>query len=108
MYEQRLGLVARRADELDTYWQRFRSSCYQGPIAGGFSREWFAVFDPRAMPGAIAPGCEAMFADLRRVAGDVRDAVVAAEESARRDDVYPGVRREIRGRLRLEYPVWDR
>ncbi len=107
-YEQTLAHLAREADSLDGYWRRFRNACYQGTIAAGFDREWFALFDPRAMQGAVAPGCEAMFADVRRIASDIRDGVAAAEETARRADVYPGGRRDVRRRLRLDYAGWDR
>jgi len=107
-YEQILTLVARRADQLDDYWRRFRASCYEGRIAGGFDREWFAVWDSRAMQGAVSPGCGPMFSDVRRLADEISAQVLAAEEGARQAGVYPGVRRDVRRRLRLDYDAWDR
>lgn len=108
LYEQAMGQLARRADTLENSWRQFRASCYEGRLAGGFDREWFAVFDERAMQGAVAPGCDGWFADFRRQAAEVRDGVIAAEEAARRADVYPGLRRDARRRHRLDYPGWDR
>ena len=32
----------------------------------------------------------------------------AADEAARRADVYPGTRRDLRQRYRLDYAGWDR
>lgn len=108
LYEQAMGQLARRADTLENSWRQFRASCYEGRVARGFDREWFAVFDERAMQGAVSPGCGGWFADFRRQAAEVRDGVIAAEEAARRADVYPGFRRDARRRHRLDYPGWDR
>jgi S1-C subfamily serine protease len=107
-YEEAMRELARRADVLEGSWRQFRSNCYEGRIAGTFDREWFAVFDPRAMQGQVPQGCSSWFADFQRAAGDVRDGVIAAEEAARRADVFPGVRRDVRRRHRLDYPGWER
>ena len=53
--EQTLSLLSRRAESLDDYWRRFRQSCYEGRVGGAFDHEWFAVFDTRAMSGAVSP-----------------------------------------------------
>jgi S1-C subfamily serine protease len=107
-YEQTLAQLARHADALDDYWRRFRSTCYRGPISGAFDREWFAVFEPRAMQGVVANGCDSAFSDIQHQASAVRDGVRSAEEPARRADVYPGTRRDLRRRYRLDYAGWDR
>ena len=60
------------------------------------------------MQGAVSPGCTSAFSDIQRVANDVRDAVVAAGETARQADVYTGTRREILQRYKLAYAGWDR
>lgn len=107
-YEQGIVALARRADALDDYWNNFTRVCYEGRIVGAFGREWFALWDSRAMPGVVSPGCLQTFADLRRVAEDIRTTVASLEESARRSDVYPGVRRDLLRRYRLDYPGWNR
>jgi hypothetical protein len=107
-YEAALTQLARRGDALDRTWRDFRASCYEGRVVGAFDREWFAFFDQRTMKGAVSPGCAAWFSDIQREANDVRDAVIAAEESARRAGVFPGVRRDLRRRHRLDYPGWER
>jgi S1-C subfamily serine protease len=107
-YEQAITALARRADALDERWRSFTRICYEGRIAPVAGREWFALWEPRAMQGAVSPGCTSAFSDIRRVADDVRDAVVAAGETARQADVYPGTRREILQRYKLAYTGWDR
>jgi V8-like Glu-specific endopeptidase len=107
-YREALAQLSQRADSLDDYWRRFKAACYAGRIGGSLDREWFAVFDPRAMQGTVALGCEASFAEVKRYANEIRDRSQAAEEAARRADVYPGTRRDARRTYRLAYPGWDR
>ena len=107
-YEQTIAQLAKRADALDDYWRRFRTSCYRGPIVGTFDREWFAFFEPRAMQGSVANGCGSAFSDTQQQANAVRDGVARAEEAARRGDVYPGARRDILRKYRLDYAGWQR
>ncbi len=107
-YEQILEKLARRADGLDDYWKRFKATCYSGTVSGSLDREWFAIWDSRAMPGTVSPGCTGAFSDVRHEAGLIRDQMIAAEEAARQADVFPGTRRELRRKYRLDYPAWDR
>jgi S1-C subfamily serine protease len=107
-FEKAIAQLAQRADALDDRWRSFRTGCYQGRVAGSFDREWYAFFDQRAMQGTVGQGCEPSFAELQRTAREIRDGVAAADEAARVADVYPGVRRDILKRLRLDYAGWGR
>ena len=103
VFEQTVSQLAQDADRLDERWKSFAIACYQGRIAGSFDRPWFAFFDPRAMQGTVPAGCDAAFADLRSSANRIRDRLRAADEDARRSDVYPGARRDVLRRFRLDY-----
>jgi S1-C subfamily serine protease len=107
-YETTLAAVARRADQLDSYWRRFRSECYNGSIAGTFDREWFSVFEGDKMRGTVSPACLNSFSSFVADANAVKANIAAAEEAARKGDVYPGVRRDLRQKYRLDYVGWDR
>ena len=107
-YEQGLQQISRQAASLDDYWRSFVRACYEGRVAGAFDHDWFAVFEPRAMPGAVSPGCGPNFAQIKTRAEAIRDELMALDEAARRADVYPGTRRELRQRYRLDYSGWDR
>jgi len=107
-YEQAVTQVARRADALDSRWASFKGSCYEGRIVGSFDREWFAFWDPRAMQGAVSPGCGLAFNEIRRAAYDIRNEVVGLSEAARRADIFPGVQRDVLRKYRLDYSGWDR
>ncbi|HEV2983685.1 MAG TPA: trypsin-like peptidase domain-containing protein [Vicinamibacterales bacterium] len=107
-FEQAIAQLARRADALDDQWRNFRNTCYEGRVAGSFDHEWFALWDQRAMQGAVSRGCGPFFGEIRQTANAIRDAVLAAEETARRADVYPGTRREVLHHWRLDYTGWGR
>ena len=107
-YEQALAILASRAATLDGYWRAFRSGCYAGPIVGTFEHEWLALWDQRAMQGAVAPQCNSRWEELRRLAQAIRDDALAADEAARRADVFPGTRRELRRKYHLDYAGWER
>jgi len=107
-FEQTIGQLARRADALDARWRNFRNMCYDGRVVGSFDREWYALWDQRAMQGSVAPGCTAYFGEIRQTATAIRDAVRAAEEAARRADVYPGTRRDVLRHWRLDDAGWSR
>ena len=103
VFERTVAQLAQDADRLDDRWRNFYTVCYRGQIVGAFDRPWFAVFDPRAMQGTVPAGCDASFADIKASASRIRDALRAADETARRADVYPGARRDVLRRYRLDY-----
>ena len=105
-YEQAIAQLARRADALDSRWNSFIRTCYEGQVSGSFDHQWFALWEPRAMQGAVSPGCGPSFTDLRRDASEIRNTIAALDEAARREDIYPGTRREILRRYRLDYSGW--
>jgi hypothetical protein len=100
--------LSHRADALDSRWRAFKSACFEGQVGGGLDREWFSLWEPRALQGAVSPGCAMELAAIRRLADDFRAEVASAGEAARRADVYPGTRRDTLRRYRLEYSGWDR
>jgi S1-C subfamily serine protease len=106
VYETAIAQLARRADALDGQWTSFTARCYQGRIVGRFDRPWFALWDTRAMQGAVAPGCGVYFDELRRQATEIQQAVTAVDESARVADIYPGTRRDVLRKHQLDY--WTR
>ena len=107
-YEEAIRTLSQRADALDRQWTAFVAACYEGRIAGGFDRDWFALWDARAMQGAVASHCGAYFDDLKRSATEIQRAVIAADEAARQADVYPGTRRDLLRKYRLDYAGWTK
>jgi trypsin-like peptidase len=107
-YEQAVAQLARRADALDDRWRSFIRACYEGRVVGTFDHGWFALWDQRAMQGAVSAGCGGTFNDLRQDAESIRSDVATVDEIARQADVYPGTRREVVRRYHLDYAGWNR
>ena len=107
-YDAALATLSTRADQLDGYWRRFKTDCYEGNVGGGFDREWFSVFERDKLHGVVSPGCTGAFSTVLNEANNIKRSVVVAEEAARRADVYPGVRRDLRRHYHLDYAGWDR
>ena len=107
-YDREMEAVARRADSLDDYWTRFRSTCRPpGPFTSG-DREWFTVWDRRPAIDARDGQCTQWIDDIVRLANAVRVSMSSADETARAAAVYPGVRRDMRKKYKLDWDGWDR
>ena len=107
LYEDAMRRLASDADGLDVDWRRLREACRQITGAPG-SHDWFAVLDRRQLQGSTGPGCAEWLANVQQRATAIERGVEQAEEAARRADVYPGARRNVRRRLKLDYQGWDR
>lgn len=106
-FEETLQQWAVEADALDEAWQRYRRACNQTTESQG-SHGWFLVLEGPPTLGRAAPSCSQWLADIRDRATAIERAVLAADETARRADVYPGARRDSRRRHRLDHAGWDR
>jgi S1-C subfamily serine protease len=105
-YEQVVQALARRADQLDDYWGRFKASCVNGSVATTGDRPWFSLYERRPPMQTGIAECSAWLRDLDQLAGGVRSAMKDADAAARRAAVYPGQLRDIRRRYRLEWSGW--
>jgi S1-C subfamily serine protease len=102
-----LAQAAQQADQLEGQMTRFLAQGYQGRVEGSFERNWYALYEDKSLPGTVLPGSERFLAYLRTQAKAIGDQVKASEDAARQAGVYPGTRRELRHKYRLEYPGWD-
>lgn len=107
-YESDLIAVADRAASLDAGWSRYRAVCRITSVPAGQAREWFNLYDPSSPLHRAPERCANMLNDLQRQADAINVAVLAAQEAARRADVYPGTRRDLLRRYHLDYAGWDR
>jgi hypothetical protein len=105
-YEQSVEIVARRAGQLDAYWSRIKANCTVR-VASGYDREWFGLWDGRTALTNPDSSCTAAVRDLEQLATEVRAAMSALLEDARRASALPGQLREIRRRSRMEWPGFD-
>jgi S1-C subfamily serine protease len=107
-FERVMQAAARRADSLDDYWSRFRNACRVTVEPNGGDREWFGVWDRPPSFNTADAQCTSWLSDIRQMAGAVRTAMASADEVARTASVYPGVRRELRRKYKLDWDGWER
>ena len=107
-YEARLAHVSGEADALDLDWEQFMAECWDGKQTGTFTHKWFALWTPGSLQGKVASGYEDLYQKFQDTAARIKKELQDAEEAAREAGVYPGLRRDLRQKYRLDDPVWDR
>jgi S1-C subfamily serine protease len=108
-YARALDEIARRGEQIDTFWDRYAGNCLVRAVRSG-DRAWFAVYEPDGVRIAVAGAydCEGWFRTIRTDADVIRANMMKAAEAARRQGVYPGVMRDLRRQHRMEWAGWER
>jgi S1-C subfamily serine protease len=107
-YDRAMQTLARRADSIDDYWNRFRAACRPaGPFTSG-DREWFTIWDRLPAVDPRDGQCTQWLTELTQLANSVRASMSSADETARTAAVYPGVRRDLRKKYKLDWDGWER
>jgi len=118
-FARAIAVASAKADEADINWRRYSEGCRQNilvvtsravSVAAAGDREWFAVAGAAASSTVTSVQWTEACADIGNflsLTTQVHGAVCEAEDRARRNHVYPGVRRDIRQRYRLEWWGWD-
>ena len=107
-YSQTLSALSQRATQLDGSWSRYKAACKITDVPAGPTHEWFHLYDPASALHRTPEWCANVLAQIQQQADAISSDMLAAEEAARRADVLPGVRRDLRRKYRLDYPGWDR
>jgi S1-C subfamily serine protease len=106
-FDRAMQGLAQRADQLDDYWQRFHESCAVDALPDSGDRPWFGIWIRAAPLDARAVSCLGRYNDVAGIARGFSTAMASASEAARTAGVYPGVRRELRRKYRLDWNGWD-
>jgi hypothetical protein len=106
-YVAQLAALSRGADQLDSTFASFLAYRWDGKVTGSFERSFYALWEKDALRGQPVKGYETRYADLRQTAEKLRDELRDVEDQARRADVFPGTRRDLRQQFRLEHRGWD-
>jgi hypothetical protein len=106
-----MAQAAANADQADVAWQRFIEGCRKNvtsvtAVAGAADRQWLVLAGVNVTTTQWTDACAeaGTFTSLMR---QVRDRVCVAEDRARHSSVYPGIRRELRHKYRLDWNGWD-
>ena len=106
-YAAQLAALARVSDQMESAFASFLAYDWDGKVVGTFDRNFYALWEKDALQGGPVRGHEARTAALRQAADQLRSQLRDAEEQARRADVFPGTRRELRQRYRLDFRGWE-
>jgi putative serine protease PepD len=103
---QTLGALARAGDQLDAFWNRYKSSCVTSAYARG-SRPWFGLFMPNgvAINQTSLYDCAAWLQTAMEHANEIRAGVEHVMTAARKTGVFPGTVRDLLRQNRLD---WER
>lgn len=94
-------------DRLESSFATFLAYYWDGRVVGTFERSFYALWKKEALQGKPVQGHEAKLTDLSQVADQLRARFWEAEDEARRAVVFPGTRRDLRARYRMEHRGWD-
>lgn len=106
-YEAQLAVLARASDQVESAFTRLLAYYWDGKVVGSFDRAFYALWENGALQGSPVKGYESKVTELRQAADHLRARLREAEEEARRADVFPGTRRMLRQRYRLEHRGWE-
>lgn len=119
-FRKEIKALSGKADEADVAWERYLSGCKTEVtelrtaatvafVAG--DRDWFAIGAARSESSLTTYKPTEACAEAGRfyaLFGQVKESMCVAEERARVAAVFPGIRREIRRRYRMDWDGWDR
>jgi hypothetical protein len=107
-FELQLKRISLRSDQVDEYWDRFKKMCNASMSGPNGDREWFGAWNRQVSVQANLADCSMWTTDLVQVSTAVRNAMMAANDSARTAGIIPGQARQLRHKYRLEWDGWDK
>jgi hypothetical protein len=101
---QALTTIARAADQLDSFWNRYKSSCVTTAYSRG-SRPWFGIFEPNGVTinQTGEYDCHNWLLNVSGHADEVRAAVDQAVAASKKAGVFPGTVRDLLHQYRLDW-----
>ena len=106
-YAAQLAVLARSSDQMESSFTYFLAYYWDGKVVGTFDRNFYALWEKDALKGQPVKGHESKVNEIRQAADQLRNHLRDAEDQARRADVFPGTRREIRQHYRLDGRGWE-
>jgi hypothetical protein len=106
-YEARLVTLARAADQVEQNFATFLHYYWDGKVVGAFDRNFYALWESGALQGQPVKGYESKVGEIRQQAETLRAYLAQAEEEARKADVFPGTKRDLRRKYNLDHRGWD-
>jgi hypothetical protein len=121
-FELAVQALARQADVVDTWWQRYQAACaakQAHPVVDG--RDWFGIWNLPTVPDMSESISNSSFVDREGLAGcraartnivnasrPIRAGMQSAEENARRAGVSNGAVGAVQRKYRMDWTDWER
>jgi len=111
-FEREMIILEKKADAAEVAWERYASGCRKnveaiGSFAGFADRDWIAIAGVTHVRAEWTNDCDLAGAAFALIA-QVKDGMCVAETRARQGGVFPGTRRALRHKYRLDWDGWDR
>jgi hypothetical protein len=105
-YANRVAALAQQALRVDADWNTFVQACGVS-VTVPRSRGWFALWEPGSLRVDLTSGvCRELHNEVVAGGEQVKGAMLAAAEEARRAGLLPGALREIRARYDMDWVGW--
>jgi hypothetical protein len=118
-FERAMIALSGKADQADIAWERYLAGCRENittatassvAVVGVASRRWIAIVGAAATSSVTTRTWTEACAEAGTffsLASQVSQGMCVAEDAARRASVYPGSRRDLRTKYRLDWSGWD-
>src|SRR5262249_47230572 len=111
-FEREMAYLSQKADAADIAWSRYVEGCRvevssATAVAAVGGRGWFAFAYASVTTTRQSDACTEA-GNFFALTGEVKTGMCVAEERAHKSWVYPGPRRDIRRKFRLDWDGWDR
>jgi hypothetical protein len=92
---------------MESSFATFLAYHWDGTVVGTFDRNFYALWEKNALRGNPVKGYEAKLTEFRQAVDQLREQSREIEDQARRADVFPGTRRDLRQRFHLDDRGWE-
>lgn len=106
-FERDIAALAQQAAQVDSYWERFITSCAPRPRLSG-DRGWFGLTDVRLEYTGRDRNCPYWLNDMNSMSREFEAGMRTIGENARRAGVFPGTLRDVRRKYKLDWSGFDR
>ena len=105
-FQAAAGVLALKANEIDSMWFAFKDLCLGGTTPSGAAtttgREWFVLLGGGTIQAPGDDACRQRLVDLRRAGDLFQQQLGVTLDGVRRAEIEPGTIREVLQRNRLD------
>ena len=110
IFETRIINLARKADQMDGEWRRYKDICLGRSSAGNpRGREGVGILEgPGRMANETTPECLKIYGNFIRLSEEIKEEMSEALEEARRSGLYPAQIGKIMKKYKMDWSGWGK